>query len=616
MPGRALLACGAAGLVLVAGILVWNGIESDPGIEAEAGSQGVAPLPPVARGEFLNAAAGVEFVGAQACAECHPEQHASWLETAHSRALDDVHPEHEPEDGRFADAATGREYRIFRRDDSLWHAEVLPGGDTELVLAEFPMRYVIGSGRFSRSYLVEDDGFLMESPCTWYTARPGWGLSPGYERFNAGFERPAEVRCVACHAGRVEPIDNSPQRLAIHAQAIDCERCHGPGAVHVAARQDGSSPAEADPTIAHPGRLSRELAESICAQCHFHGEASVAVRGRSTDQFRPGLDLSRFVIHYGLQTPNPEMTVVGHFEQMRRSACYQQSSTLTCTTCHDPHHRPPEAEAPSIYQQKCLSCHSEQSCGLEPDERARREPSGLCVRCHMPQTPTEIPHFAFTHHRIGVHEPSADKKTAPTSPGRLVPLDDVSWMPPLDQDRCLGLAYAQMLESPTQGAHAATYARWAVEILEDVQRRGLRDPEVDAALARLHFGRNPQRALECARRALEGESPSPDAEATALFTLGSTLFELNRSREAIPYLERVVKLRRHGGAWSLLSMAYAEQGDLGRAIETAERAIEISPTAEQGPGYLADLYRQAGKHDLAQEYARRAERLSRARRGR
>ena len=53
-------------------------------------------------------------------------------------------------------------------------------------------------------YLIERDGFLFQSPITWYVQQRRWDLSPGYEMENAHFDRPVAVRR-ACTATRTGP---------------------------------------------------------------------------------------------------------------------------------------------------------------------------------------------------------------------------------------------------------------------------------------------------------------------------------------------------------------------------------------------------------------------------
>ena len=213
----------------------------------------------------------------------------------------------------------------------------------DLELCDFVVKYAIGSGRHSRSYLVEADGFLVESPITWYASKKAWAVSPGYDSpVHASFTRAAGEGCLKCHSGRVESIDGSMHRLKIHEQTIGCESCHGPGSLHVKYRADplSSSSAEAlDKTIVNPAHLSRTLSEAICSQCHLRGVSTVIVRGRKLGDFRPGLPLTDFRINYHLERPSGAMKVVGHVEQMRNSRCYTKSTSLTCTTCHDPHSR-------------------------------------------------------------------------------------------------------------------------------------------------------------------------------------------------------------------------------------------------------------------------------------
>lgn len=303
------------------------------------------------------------YVGSRTCAECHPGEHASYRETAHSRSLAEVHADEEPPPGSFFHAASGRRYAVRREETEIRHREWLELPDeASPAVNDYSVCYLVGSGRHTRTYLIDDGGFLAESPITWYQSRRAWGLSPGYDvATNAGFERAADVGCLFCHAGRIETVGGSDTRLVIKEQAIGCERCHGPGESHVEQHRNGRRQTDAnaakvprtpeasgtrpvpanDEMIVHPGRLSRALREAICAECHLVGNAMVLRRGRHQGDFRPGLPLSSYRADYRLDTSHAQMKVVGHVDQMRLSRCYRENQTLTCTTCHDPMERPP-----------------------------------------------------------------------------------------------------------------------------------------------------------------------------------------------------------------------------------------------------------------------------------
>ena len=74
--------------------------------------------------------------------------------------------------------------------------------------------------------------------------------------------------------------------------AIGCERCHGPGELHV---ERGGVSAGPDLTIVNPGRLAPALRESVCQQCHLQGWFRFPRAGRDSFDFRPGLPLHRFL---------------------------------------------------------------------------------------------------------------------------------------------------------------------------------------------------------------------------------------------------------------------------------------------------------------------------------
>src|SRR5437764_1144006 len=216
-----------------------------------------------------------------------------------------------------------------------------------------------GGGRFPSStagaYTAEADGFLIESPLTWYASRQGWGLSPGYDRPDQqGFGRGIDAVCLYCHAGQAELVGESKQQFQIREAAIGCERCHGPGSLHLARhtaqRAAGKAADGPDLTIVNPAHLPRPMAEAVCQQCHLQSAASIVARGKKPTDYRPGLPLQEFRHDYSSAGDAAAMTVTGHVEQMHRSRCYQRSDTLSCRTCHNPHGEPEARERVAYYR--------------------------------------------------------------------------------------------------------------------------------------------------------------------------------------------------------------------------------------------------------------------------
>jgi hypothetical protein len=571
------------------------------------------PLPPYTATRFLNVGPDARFIGSRACAECHQRNHQSYLLTEHSRALSDLDLKAEPADGAFVHKRTGRSYRVHRRDGEFRHEEVLRFADgREIGRSDVPMRYLVGSGHFARTYLAETDGFLHESPITWYTAKKSWAMSPGYDTGFWGFERPVVVGCLACHAGRVEAVPGTVQRIVLHELAIGCESCHGPGSLHQELRGTGRViAADEDLTIVNPGKLSRPLQEAICAACHLNGPALVPLRGRQRTDFRPGRPLTDYRIDYRFDADNEHMTVVGHIEQLRRSACYQKSEELTCTTCHDLHARKRPEDMVAFYRQKCLDCHGTQACGLTITERVKQEPRDHCVACHMPRGDTDIPHVSFTHHRIGRHR--AAERSTPEQAPELVPTDDVARIPAIDRQRNLGLAYLQAMRDPTYPEFAGAFRSRARQVLGEVYARGLRDPETTSGLAEANWGEDLARSAAFAREAIEANGATPEARASALLILASAQMQDGNFASAQGHLEVLVKMRRYAEDWRLLGLCYLQTQGPQKAANALEHALTIRPFQVDIHGALADVYRDQGDMLRSEAAAAKAQELRRLR---
>lgn len=570
-----------------------------------------SPLPPVVSSPYRNTQADVAYVGSQACIDCHSAQYDSYRQTAHSQSLREMSRVDETVDAEVVHGP--RFYTAYRQGGEVRHRESirLPGGDI-LPLADFPVRFEIGSGNHAKSYLIEDDGFLVESPISWYAMHDQWELSPGYVEHYAGFGRPVYAECLECHVGQVAPADKESFRFEIHEQSIGCERCHGPGASHVEQQLAAAGSSNATgPTIVHPAKLSRELNEAICAQCHLHSDATAHVRGRDLHDFRPGLRIRDFRIDYALADEERKlMTVDGHMEQLHLSKCYTASETLTCTTCHNPHDSPSREEAVAHYRRKCLTCHDRHGCGLELAVRQQRQPADDCAACHMPQVPTDISHTAFTHHRIAVHEdhvpdgPVVRDATARTA--KLVPLVDVSHLPAVEQRRCLGLGYLEVSFKETDPVRSDAYRHQARKLLEETMEAGIDDPAVTTALARIYERQDPQRAIDYAERALNAADLERKTRVDALFALSNAYLQLKQTDRATPILRQLTQLRRQAGDWFYLSACLYRAGKLHEAFQAAKRAAEIRPDRSNIQELLSELSARLGDANRAREHRVRA----------
>lgn len=582
-----------------------------------AGGKETAPITPVAASPYKNTHPGVKYVGSKACVACHEHEHESYQHTGMAQSMATVDLSREPADGAFDHPLSKSRYEVRRKDGQMWHRELLlTGGEEEVLLQEYPVKYVTGSGRHSLTYLVEDEGFLMESPITWYTSRKAWGMSPGYDRPNhSGFEREVGETCLVCHAGQIKAEGKSLHRMTITEAAIGCEQCHGPGELHIQRQKNiaaiGASPpadVDFDNTIVNPARLTRELSEAVCQQCHLRGSAAAFAKGKSPFDFRPGLPLGEFVQHYELETPNRQMSVVGHVEQMHQSKCYQETKTFSCLTCHGPHGEPKREALTKHYIQVCTSCHRPEACRVNPERRQKESPENNCLACHMPQTPTDIPHLAFTHHRVGIHGAAKDLDQDSQAEGvvSLRPVLDISQLSESEQKRSLGLAFLELANKEEGSPRRLQYQRQALTLLGEVRAAGGVDGTVDAWLARLQFERGMPGVQNYAQSALADRQLAGQDLCHALFLLADAQFQQKRYADAMRTLEQLGKLRRHSMQWLLMAQCQREVGNEAATEQALLKAVHINPRLTKIQKQLADIYRLRGNEARARYHEVRA----------
>jgi len=564
---------------------------------------------------YQNARPGVGYVGDAACARCHREIAEAYHSHSMGRSLATVGG---PEKGPPIGAATGLPfesqglwYTVERRDGRVFHKATRRDADGS-VLAEIEaeVRFALGSGTHGVNFLIERDGFLFQSPIAWFAQQSHWGISPGYEdnTTHPNFERAIHADCLFCHTNRVRAVSGSLNRYEppiFQGHAIGCERCHGPGALHV--NQDGPS-AESDLTIVNPADLAPALRDSVCQQCHLQGSFRTTRVGRESFDFRPGLPLHRFWAVFQRNTGNPDQfEAVGQVEQIESSRCFRESQgQLGCISCHDPHRLPAPTTKVAYYRDRCLECHERKGCALPSAVRQARGPGEDCVACHMPRLAIQnIPHTAETNHRIPRGNPSSvpeRPRGAPGQPGKIPLLDYHAGLMTeeerQDAGRDLGVALAwlaQRLEASPQVAKIA--ATQAIPSLEVAVRNHPDDlpagQSLGAALEILGRGEEALRAFDGVLRM------NPGHELT-LRSSGRLLARLQRPNLARAALQKTIAVNPWRSDYRLvLAQVCSQAGDWPGAVAACREAIRLNPDLIEARSLLVECYLRSNEREKA-----------------
>ena len=560
-PWFALAGAVALAAALALGYAVLQPAAPDPPATArDADEPGPDPPPPDPRltvpTPFRNVNPAVRYVGDAKCAGCHGDIGTSYHAHPMGRSAALVGgpasaESYDPGPGNPCQVG-GYELRATRAAGTVTHRVAAKDG-TGVPLPEYAVApaVAVGSGTRGRSYLAVEGGAAWQSPLSWYSAGPRWDVSPGFD-LGTGGRRAIAAECLFCHVDRVEPVPHAVNRYReplFPAQvAIGCERCHGPGELHVAERSSGAVAAKPDTSVVNPRHLSAGLQSAVCQQCHLHGQERVPRRGRDAAEFRPGLPFAEFVSVFvrPAEIADPGRSV-GQFEQVEASRCATaEGGRLLCTSCHDPHKSPAPAERDGYYRGRCLTCHETRGCAAPPPERQAKADS--CVACHMPKgDSTNIVHTSVTDHRVLRRPvPPVAPRGLPAGASPLIAFR--GGLPGPEQERDLGVALTRLAgRLPPGSGTRQTVGRMARERLTD----GLTTwpGDADAWLALSRAGGDPADRLTAAERAAKltpvsevalaevaeaavaaGRFDRADEAATALIALSPTSVDYRMSR--------------------------------------------------------------------------------------
>lgn len=369
---------------------------------------------------YLNHNDSVKYLGIQACASCHADKFATFTQTGMGSSFGLATLKKSAGDFKqnkpVYDAFRNLYYLPFFRDSIFYLNEYrLDGNDTIYSRTE-RISYIVGSGHHTNSHFIQENGFVFQAPITFYTQKGQWDLPPGFENGNnSGFERKIGLECMSCHNALPQLISGSENQYRELPHGIDCERCHGPGELHVNEKSKGiivDVSKQPDYTIVNPAKLSWKRQIDVCQRCHLQGDA-VLKPGKNFTDFKPGMKLSDVFDQFSPEYEgSDDIVMAAHAERFQRSKCFISSVKgnledekakvgFTCISCHNPHVSVRQTNT-DVFNTKCRSCHSTQT-QKQCSESALKisAASSNCVKCHMPASGTaDIPHVSVHDHYI------------------------------------------------------------------------------------------------------------------------------------------------------------------------------------------------------------------------
>ena len=587
------------------------------GCRAGTGSGG-GDTTAVAAGAYLNHGPDATYVGPETCRTCHAAQYATFVQSQMGRSFRTATRANS--NARFDGVAPIRDeahdlyYQPFVRGEEMFVREYrLSGGDTVHNRVE-QIDYIVGSGHHTNSHMREENGYVYQIPVTWYVQEGRWDLAPGFRgNPDSRFRRPIPEACMTCHNAMPDFVEGSENKFARVPLGIDCERCHGPGSIHVEQKKAGrfvDVSKEIDYTIVNPGKLTPELQMNVCERCHMQATA-VYADGKGPADFRPGMRLADVMTVFEIRDTDStaRFRMAAHPDRLRMSECFKATyeegrgtAPMTCLTCHDPH-QPVEA---LDYNATCRTCHegAARPSGVAPAAAPAQPPSGAataascplpevrrspqtadCAGCHMPRSDTwDIPHVTITDHYIRVpgRERAARAVTASRvdSMRQMVRLAAVAPAGIRPSDRTVAEGFMGYYEEVTNRPGLLDSAAARLDRARSVE------PEAPMArsLVRLRFLQGDYAAV----RALAAQATVGSPDAWTLYRIGTAYAKGQEYGPALDYLQRAVaRAPFHLRFRQVLASTQGEAGQLPAALATYDAILAEDPTAE-------DVYNNRG----------------------
>jgi hypothetical protein len=374
----------------------------------EAVSPAVTKPTPVNPAEFSRLAA--EYVGREACVQCHAVQHEDWQGSHHDLAMQAIAEAEvlgDFDNQSFTDHGTTTTF--FRRGEEYWVRSDGPDG----TLQEYQVLYTFGVEPLQQ-YLVQfPQGHLQALNVVWDARAAAEGgqrwvhlydsskelISHQHPFHWTGLFQNWNTSCAECHSTDVRrnyAEDTQSYRTSWHEVDVSCESCHGPGSSHVAWAQDqsrrdeprrgltndlsGRTGWQRNPATGsvHPKAFDPNLPElHTCAPCHSRrGQLLEGQPAGTSLHDHMQLSLLDEHLYFADGSIQDEVFVFGSFLQSK-----MYHAGVRCTDCHNAHTL--ETRLPGAMV--CAQCHDPEVFAVPSHHHHAIDSAGAsCLDCHMP----------------------------------------------------------------------------------------------------------------------------------------------------------------------------------------------------------------------------------------
>lgn len=286
------------------------------------------PGPPGPPGE--PGPSGAEYVGDQICAGCHQPIYDTYIQSGHPWSLSPI-TNGEPPQYPFTNLSQAPQG--YSWNDILF----VIGGYNWKALFVNQEGYLITDAPGQTSNTAYLNQYNFENPVL--------GKSASWVSYHTG-EANSPFTCGTCHTTGYAALGNQndlPGLVGTWAQeGVRCERCHGPGSLHITNPQGISMAIQRD--------------SAACGECH---------------------------VREPMEIVHAEEGFIAHNQQYAE-VFQSKHLALDCVNCHDPHSGVVQLRKAKVAttRTRCENCHFEQA---KYQNNAVHQSLGLgCVQCHMP----------------------------------------------------------------------------------------------------------------------------------------------------------------------------------------------------------------------------------------